>query len=266
MKKILLPIIILTIIVILSGCAAAKKIPYFKNIDSISLAASKSLYDAHIMPKDLLTIAVVTSDQETSRPFNLFANMPTSSGSSSSGSVTNTVQQYLVNNDGEINFPVVGKLKVVGLTNTECERLVFDKIKPYFSESENPVVTVRLSSYRVVLAGAVKSPGVVPVTNEKMSIMEAIASAGDLTIFGKRDNVLLIRENADGQKEMHRLNLNDANLINSPYYYVQQNDYIYVEPNKVEANSAYVSANTSLWMSFLSVGLSLTGLIIGILK
>ena len=108
-------------------------------------------------------------------------------------------------------------------------------MKPYFSENENPVVTVRLSSYRVVLAGAVKSPGVVPVTNEKMSIMEAIAQAGDLTIFGKRDNVLLIREGVDGKKEVHRLNLNDANLINSPYYYVQQNDYIYVEPNKVEA-------------------------------
>ena len=250
--------------VLLSGCSAAKKVPYFKNIDSISLAASKGLYDARIMPKDLLSIAVVTSDQETSRPFNLFANMPTTSGSSTI--MNTTVQQYLVNNDGEINFPVIGKLKVVGLTNTECEQLIFSKVKPYFSEAENPVVTVRLSSYRVVLAGAVKSPGVVPVTNEKMSIMEAIASAGDLTIFGKRDNVLLIRENPDGQKEIHRLNLNDANLINSPYYYVQQNDYIYVEPNKVEANNAYVSATTSLWMSFLSVGLSLTSLLIGILK
>ena len=264
MKKLLLPIIILTIVVLLSGCSAAKKVPYFKNIDSISLAASKGLYDARIMPKDLLSIAVVTSDQETSRPFNLFANMPTTSGGSTA--MNTTVQQYLVNNDGEINFPVIGKLKVVGLTNTECEQLIFEKVKPYFSEAENPVVTVRLSSYRVVLAGAVKSPGVVPVTNEKMSIMEAIASAGDLTIFGKRDNVLLIRENPDGQKEIHRLNLNDANLINSPYYYVQQNDYIYVEPNKVEANNAYVSATTSLWMSFLSVGLSLTGLLIGILK
>ena len=251
--------------VLLSGCSAAKKVPYFKNIDSISLAASKGLYDARIMPKDLLSIAVVTSDQETSRPFNLFANMPTTNGSSST-IMNTTVQQYLVNNDGEINFPVIGKLKVVGLTNTECEQLIFSKVKPYFSEAENPVVTVRLSSYRVVLAGAVKSPGVVPVTNEKMSIMEAIASAGDLTIFGKRDNVILISETPDGQKEIHRLNLNDDNHINSPYYYVQQNDYIYVEPNKVEANNAYVSATTSLWMSFLSVGLSLTGLLIGILK
>ena len=234
MKKLLFPIIIATVVVLLSGCAAARKVPYFKNIDSINLAASKGLYDARIMPKDLLTIAVVTSDQETSRPFNLFANMPTVNGGGS-GTVNSTVQQYLVNNDGEINFPVVGKLHVVGLTNSECEKLIFDKVKPYFSENENPVVTVRLSSYRVVIAGAVKSPGVVPVTNEKMSIMEAIAQAGDLTIFGKRDNVLLIREGVDGQKEVHRLNLNDANLINSPYYYVQQNDYIYVEPNKVEA-------------------------------
>ena len=250
MKKLLFPIIIATVVVLLCGCAAARKVPYFKNIDSINLAASKGLYDARIMPKDLLTIAVVTSDQETSRPFNLFANMPTTNGGST-GAVNSTVQQYLVNNDGEINFPVVGKLHVVGLTNSECEKLIFDKVKPYFSENENPVVTVRLSSYRVVIAGAVKSPGVVPVANEKMSIMEAIAQAGDLTIFGKRDNVLLIREGVDGQKEVHRLNLNDANLINSPYYYVQQNDYIYVEPNKVEANNAYVSATTSLWMSFL---------------
>lgn len=265
MKKLLFPIIIATVVVLLSGCAAARKVPYFKNIDSINLAASRGLYDARIMPKDLLSIAVVTSDQETSRPFNLFANMPTGSGGNS-GAMNSTVQQYLVNNDGEINFPVVGKLHVVGLTNSECEKLIFDKVKPYFSENENPVVTVRLSSYRVVIAGAVKSPGVVPVTNEKMSIMEAIAQAGDLTVFGKRDNVLLIREGVDGKKEVHRLNLNDANLINSPYYYVQQNDYIYVEPNKVEANNAYVGATTSLWMSFLGIGLSLTGLLIGILK
>lgn len=126
MKKLLLPIIILTIVVLLSGCSAAKKVPYFKNIDSISLAASKGLYDARIMPKDLLSIAVVTSDQETSRPFNLFANMPTTNGSSST-IMNTTVQQYLVNNDGEINFPVIGKLKVVGLTNTECEQLIFRK-------------------------------------------------------------------------------------------------------------------------------------------
>lgn len=112
--------------VLLSGCSAAKKVPYFKNIDSISLAASKGLYDARIMPKDLLSIAVVTSDQETSRPFNLFANMPTTNGSSST-IMNSTVQQYLVNNDGEINFPVIGKLKVVGLTNTECEQLIFRK-------------------------------------------------------------------------------------------------------------------------------------------
>ena len=145
MKKLLFPIIIATVVVLLSGCAAARKVPYFKNIDSINLAASKGLYDARIMPKDLLSIAVVTSDQETSRPFNLFANMPTANGGSS-GSINSTVQQYLVNNDGEINFPVVGKLHVVGLTNSECEKLIFDKVKPYFSENENPVVTVRLSS------------------------------------------------------------------------------------------------------------------------
>ena len=154
MKKLLFPIIIATVVVLLSGCAAARKVPYFKNIDSINLAASKGLYDARIMPKDLLTIAVVKSDQETSRPPNLYAYMTTVSGGST-GTVNSTVQQYLVNNDGEINFPVIGKLHVVGLTNSECEKLIFDKVKPYFSENVNPVVSVCLSSYRVFIACAV---------------------------------------------------------------------------------------------------------------
>ena len=175
------------------------------------------------MPKDQLTITVVTSDPSTSQPFNLSIQSTLSADgrlNSSSGSLLS----YLVDNNGDIDFPVVGTIHVAGLTKNQCEELIKSKIKPYLAESEAPVVTVSMSSYRVTVAGEVASPKVVPVTTEKMSVLEALAQAGDLSIYGRRDNVLLIRENADGQKEAHRLNLNDANLINSPYYYVQQND------------------------------------------
>lgn len=265
MKKLVFSVLIMTIVVLLSGCGSAKKVPYFKNIDSISLAASQGLYDARIMPKDLLTITVVASDPETSKPFNLSIASTLSADGRLSTSAS-TLLQYLVDNEGNIDFPVVGKVKVGGLTKTECEDVISEKIKPYLSADEHPVVTVRMSSYRVTVAGEVKSPRVVPVTTEKMSIIEAIAQAGDMTIYGKRDNVLLIRETPTGQKEAHRLNLNDANIINSPYYYVQQNDYIYVEPNGVQAKNSSLGQSTSFLLSVVGVLTSLASLLVTVLK
>lgn len=252
MKKLLIPFVLMTIVLLLDACSSAKQVAYFQNIDSTSLTASKGLYDARIMPKDLLTITVVTSDPSTSKPFNL-SIQNTLGTDGRLGSTTGSLLQYLVNNDGDIDFPVVGTVHVAGLTKDQCEDLIKSKVKPYLAESENPVVTVSMSSYRVTVAGEVTSPKVVPVSTEKMSVLEALAQAGDLTIYGRRDNVLLIRENADGQKEAHRLNLNDANIINSPYYYVQQNDYIYVEPNSVKAKNSAIGQSTTLWFSFVSI-------------
>ena len=163
-------------------------------------------------------------------------------------------------------MPVIGKLQVVGLTKDECQNLIKKKVAPFLSATENPVVIVRMSSYRVTVAGEVNSPKVVPVDNEKMSILEALAQAGDLTVYGCRDNVLLIREEADGTKTQHRLNLNDANIISSPYYYLQQNDYIYVQPNKTKATGASVGPTTSLWFSFLGIVTSLASLVVTILR
>ena len=242
----------MTIVLLLNSCTSAKQVSYFQNIDSISLAASKGLYDAHIMPKDQLTITVVTSDPSTSQPFNLSIQSTLSADgrlNSSSGSLL----PYLVDNNGDINFPVVGTIHVAGLTKNQCEELIKSKIKPYLAESEAPVVTVSMSSYRVTVAGEVASPKVVPVTTEKMSVLEALAQAGDLSIYGRRDNVLLIRENA-------------ANIINSPYYYVQQNDYIYVEPNKVKAKNSAIGQSTTLWFSFVSILTSVASLVVNIVR
>ena len=265
MKKLLIPFVLMTIVLLLDACSSAKQVAYFQNIDSTSLTASKGLYDARIMPKDLLTITVVTSDPSTSKPFNL-SIQNTLGTDGRLGSTTGSLLQYLVNNDGDIDFPVVGTVHVAGLTKDQCEDLIKSKVKPYLAESENPVVTVSMSSYRVTVAGEVTSPKVVPVSTEKMSVLEALAQAGDLTIYGRRDNVLLIRENADGQKEAHRLNLNDANIINSPYYYVQQNDYIYVEPNSTKAKNSAIGQSTTLWFSFVSIMTSVASLLVNIIR
>ncbi|ALO48417.1 polysaccharide biosynthesis/export family protein [Hoylesella enoeca] len=261
MKKLLIPFASFAFLLLICSCAGSKKVAYLQNADEISLADSKGLYDARIMPKDMLTVTVSTITPEAAKPFNLTVANTSESSSASVG-----VQSYLVDNDGNINFPVVGHIHVVGLTKNQCQDLIRDKVKPYLAETENPVVTVRMSSYHVTVLGEVSGPKVIPVTTEKMNILEALASAGDLTIYGKRNNVMLIREDATGEKSVHRLNLNDANLINSPYYYLQQNDIVYVQPNGVKAKGASIGPSTSLWFSFVGIVTSVASLLYNILR
>ena len=257
--------IIVMMILMLGSCASSKKVAYFQNAVDGVVAQSEGLYDAKIMPKDILTITVSTTNPEAATPFNLtVSNTLNSTGQMYSGS--GVLQTYLVDNDGEIDYPVVGTIKVAGLTKNECQELVKSKIKAFLAEEENPIVTVRMSSYRVTIIGEVRSPGVIPVGTEKMSILEALASAGDLTIYGKRDNVMLIREDANGQKTIHRLNLNDANIISSPYYYLQQNDIVYVEPNGVQAKNSAIGSSTTIWFSFVGIVTSVASLLVNILR
>ena len=252
-------------ILMLASCAGSKKVAYFQNAVDGVVKQSEGLYDAKIMPKDILTITVSTTNPEAATPFNLtISNTLNATGQMYSGS--GVLQTYLVDNNGEIEYPVIGKIKVAGLTKNECQELVKSKIKAFLAEDEDPIVTVRMSSYRVTIIGEVRSPGVIPVGTEKMSILEALASAGDLTIYGKRDNVMLIREEANGQKTVHRLNINDANIISSPYYYLQQNDIVYVEPNGVQAKNSAIGSSTTIWFSFVGIVTSVASLLVNILR
>ena len=265
MKKLLIPFVLMAMIMLIGSCSGSKQVAYFQNIDSISLAASRGLYEAKIMPKDELTITVITTNPQASAPFNLtVSNTIGSSGQLSTGQ--GSLQGYLVDNNGNINFPVLGTIHVGGLTKNQAEEKIRDGVKPYLAASENPIVTVRMSSYRVTVVGEVGSPRVIPVNTEKMSIIEALAQAGDLSIYGKRNNVLLIREDATGQKQAHRLNLNDANIFNSPYYYLQQNDIIYVEPNGVKAKNSGIGSSTTIWFSFIGIVTSVASLVVNILR
>lgn len=265
MKKILVYLTIGIAAVVVSSCSSTKQVAYLQNSDEVSLAQSEYLYDARIMPKDQLTITVSTTNDEAAAPFNMTIATPYSIGQRNTSS-QGMLQLYLVDNDGMIAFPIIGEIKVGGLTKAEAEQMIEEKIRPYMAETENPIVTVRMSSYSISVLGEVNRPGSYQVSREKINILEALAQAGDLTIYGVRDKVKLIREDAKGKKEIHTMNLNDANIINSPYYYLQQNDIVYVEPNKVKAQNSSVGSMTTLWFSATSILISLVSLLYNILK
>lgn len=261
MKKIYL---MAMVAMLLASCSTPKNVAYIQNSDSIDYSRSEVLYDARIMPKDILTITVNTVNPEASAPFNLFVSTELSAnriiGSQRS------LQTYLVDNKGCIEFPVIGTTKVGGLTKSACEKLIHDKIQRFMNAEENPIVTVRMSNYKISVLGEVNKPGMFTVSNEKINIFEALAQAGDLTIYGVRDRVKLIREDDKGHKDVYTLNLNDAEIINSPYYYLQQNDVIYVEPNKVKAKNSAIGQSTTIWISIAGALVSLASLVVNILR
>lgn len=258
-------VILFASLFIMSSCSSYKNVPYLQNPEVVNeLKKELPLYDAKIMPKDLLTITVNTTDPEAAAPFNLTIQTPASASNNRSIYSQPTLQQYLVNNEGDIDFPVLGRLHVGGLTKDQAEDLIREKMKPYLREE--PIVTVRMVNYKISVMGEVARPGTFTVNNEKVNILEALAMAGDLTIWGKRDDVMLIREDAKGKREIITLNLNDANLITSDHYYLQQNDILYVSPNKTKAKNSDIGQSTSLWFSATSILVSIASLLVTIFR
>jgi len=236
---------------LLASCQSYKKVPYLQDAGVVKdINQQENLYDAKIMPKDLLTIVVSCTSPELAVPFNLTVATPANAATASTQLTTQPVlQPYLVDNEGKINFPVLGELKVGGLT-----------IK------ETPIVTVRMVNYKISVLGEVARPGTFTISNEKVNLLEALAMAGDMTVWGVRDNVKLIREGADGKQEIVTLDLNKAETILSPYYWLQQNDIVYVTPNKAKARNSDIGNSTSLWFSATSILVSLASLLVTIFK
>lgn len=250
---------------ILASCSSYKQVPYLQNPNLVNtIEEVQPLYDAKIMPKDLLTITVNTTDPEAAAPFNLTVQSSINAGRSTSLTQQPVLQQYLVNNEGTIDFPVLGRLHVGGLTKTQAEDLIREKLKPYLQKTETPIVTVRMANYKISVLGEVAKPGTFTVSNEKVNVLEALAMAGDMTIWGRRDNVKLVREDATGKREIIFLNLNDANIVTNPYYYLQQNDILYVTPNETKAKNSDIGQSTSLWFSATSILVSIASLLVTI--
>ena len=259
--------VILLAVFFLASCQSYKKVPYLQDAEVINQAQQlETLYDAKIMPKDLLTIVVSCTNPELAVPFNLVAATPASAGVAQVQQITMqpTLQQYLVDNEGRINFPVLGTLKVGGLTKGQAEQLIVMNLKPYIKET--PIVTVRMSNYKISVLGEVARPGTFTISNEKVNLLEALAMAGDMTVWGLRDNVKLIREDANGKQEIHTLDLNKTETILSPYYWLQQNDIVYVTPNKAKARNSDISNSTSIWFSATSILVSLASILVTIFK
>lgn len=248
----------------IAACQSYKKVPYLQDVEVMQqVEQQENLYDAKIMPKDLLTIVVSCTSPELAAPFNLTVASP----SNISVAYTTTqpvLQQYLVDNDGKIAFPVLGELQLGGLTKKQAEQMIVDKLKPYMKET--PIVTVRMVNYKISVIGEVTRPGTFTISNEKVNLLEALAMAGDMTVYGLRDNVKLIREDATGKQQIISMDLNKAETILSPYYWLQQNDIIYVTPNKAKARNSDIGNSTSLWFSATSILVSLASLLFNILK
>lgn len=246
---------------LLAGCQSYKKVPYLQE-DLQQIAADGTnthgmdLYDARIMPKDLLTITVNCPEEPAlAEPFNL---------STAAAESARPVSEYLVDNQGNVDFPILGTIHLGGLTKGEAEEYIKGKLSPQFRTP--PIVTVRMGNYKISVIGEVSSPGTFTVSNEKVNIFEALAMAGDMTIYGIRDNVKLIREDSTGKRDIITLNLNDSNILQSPYYYLQQNDILYVTPNKTKAKTSDISSSTTIWLSVTTTLVSLASLIFTIAR
>lgn len=251
------------LLLLAASCTSYKQVPYLQNSQDIHSEQAVELYDARIQPKDMLTITVNSENYESAIPYNLTV---ATVQSASTRYVTSqpTLQTYLVDNEGNIDFPSLGKLHVGGLTKSESEEMIKKQLSPFLKG--NFIVNVRMVNYKISVLGEVTRPNTYTVSNEKVNVFEALALAGDLTIYGKRDGVKLIREYADGTKEITQLDLNDANIIYSPFYYLQQNDILYVEPNKAKAQNSDIGSMTTLWFSATSILISLASLLSNILK
>ncbi|MBQ8520626.1 MAG: polysaccharide biosynthesis/export family protein [Bacteroides sp.] len=258
-------IILSLCMLLMAGCTSYKNVPYLQNPEVVnSFDSILPMYDAKIMPKDLLTITVNSTDPDAAAPFNLIVQTAINSAHSSNLTQQPSLQQYLVNNEGYIDFPVLGRLKVGGLTKNQAEDLIREKLSPYLREA--PIVTVRMANYKIAVLGEVAKPGLFTVNNEKVNIFEALAMAGDLTVWGIRDNVKLIREDAEGKREIIQLNLNNSEIVTCPYYYLQQNDILYVSPNKTKAKNSDIGQSTSLWFSATSILVSIASLLVTIFR
>lgn len=262
----------LIVIILFASCKSSENVVYLQQAGTPAVFSSDEQYpmpEPVIREGDLLVITINTNTPEAAIPFNL-PLVPGNTATSYSLKGSNNLsyglglQNYLVDAQGMLTFPVIGDLKVAGLTKTQLAELLRGKMFPRYL-NEDPIVLIRFGNFRVSVLGEVARPGTYPVDNERVSILEALALAGDMTIYGNRSNVLLVRE-SNGLRESVRIDLRDKNLILSPYYYMQQNDVLYIEPNAPRQRSSGISTAETLSISIVGTLISLTTLLINILR
>jgi len=233
--------------VAVTSCTTSKKIIYFQNLDDTQLKPLNTEYQAVIKKDDRLTIVVSGPDKTVCAPYNLTINEMSTNGSVvTGGNPENSTIGYLVDADGNIDFPILGKIHVEGMTRNDLVNYLTQEIGKDIKE---PVVYVSFRNYKITILGEVQKPGTYTIDSEKINILQALGYAGDLSLTAKRDQVLLLRE-VDGVLTHHRIDLRDKETLESPYFYLQQNDVIYVLPSATRVASATTA--TGIWSVVLS--------------
>lgn len=250
----------------MAACSTSKvnqSLVYFENlgedVDGVLLPIGD--YTVRLEPRDELIITVTSLVTEATAIYNLPLNNPAISYSIKQ-TQSPTQQTYIVDTNGEINFPVLGQLKVEGMTTLELRKYLEEEIG---KEVEDPFVLVQMVNFRVNVLGEVNSPGTRYITREQCTLLEVLAMSGDLTQYGMRDGVILIREEENGDRTYHRLNLNDVEIFSSPYFYVKQNDVIYVAPNKIKQENSKYNTNNAYKLSVLSTIVSACSVVVSLI-
>jgi len=250
-------VVFVCILLFITACSSTKNVPYFQDaiLADSGITNSAVFMEPTIQPDDILSISIFTIDPKTGALINQVASQAIQNLNAPTGiSVAPTINGFLVDKNGDIELAVIGKVNLLGLTTFKARDLIREKANKDFTD---PSVQVRFANFKVTILGEVSRPATYTVPNEKVTVLDALGLAGDLTIFGKRENVLLIRDN-NGKKELKYLNLNSVDLFNSPYFYLKQNDVIYVEPNKGKA----ASLNSARVQTIGLIGTALSVLIV----
>ncbi|MFV0218399.1 polysaccharide export protein [Empedobacter falsenii] len=251
MKNKIFNLLIVIVILTISSCASKKELVYFQG--DLQSTTKYEEYIPKIQSSDMLAISVSAADIKATEPFNQQSVYQVNSG------VQNNpyAKVYTVDENGYINYPLIGNVKVGGLTRTEAENELKAKISKYIV---NPGVNINFTNFRISVLGEVAKPGNFTIPSERVSILDALGMAGDLTINGVRNNIMVIREQ-NGQKQTYNVDLTSKEILNSPVYYLAQNDVIYVEPNNAKISSSKFTPNYSLWISVAGVIISVIAII-----
>lgn len=228
------------------SCASKKDVAYYQNIDQFSNLENSS-YETRLQPDDLLMIVVMAENPEVAAPFNLPSVVLQSTSEVENQQIR--MNSYLIDSNGFIQFPIIGAVQLGGLTRAEAIAKMNKELSKYIN---NPSINLRILNFKITVQGEVTQPGVHNILSERITLTEALSLSGDLTVYGKRDNILIIRE-SNGKKQATRVDITKADFLNSPFYYLSQNDVVYVEPNKTKINSSVVGPNTAIVLSAVSL-------------
>lgn len=239
------------LVLLISSCASKKEVVYFQNAGSFETLVNKNDFSPKFKVDDLVSIYISTLDNEASVPFNLFRG-------ASEGGIRPEQVDYLIDQDGDIDFPIIGKIKIAGLSPEELRVYLRAKLSDYLKD---PIINIRLRNFTVTILGEVARPGTYPVNGERITILEALGLASDLTIKGMRDNVLVIRD-FDGTKVYTRIDLTKKEAMSSPVYYLTQNDVVYVEPNQSAVTASSLDNRAGIALSLASLIITSTILLI----